>query len=249
MSTLRRLHVSNAGKRDAVIVASSITPPPPPVLGKDGTPATFRRYIAAGDGRLDADLAGVYGPDYAQALIDGDPEIDTETVGKFIDATQSVLLTDAGEPLFTAPRIVEISYDAAGQETDRRDPVDVQATVNDEIPVRWTGRKMPRGEVVRKFAFRRTMQLRHVDGVTFDFLYAMATELAADDVMVLLGAGESGKDPLIMQMNGSPYRGFLEGRVHEDSYILLLHLSNMELKKPAAAGPSEAQDDSQGGEA
>ena len=85
------------------------------------------------------------------------------------------------------------------------------------------------------------MQLRHVDGVTFDFLHAMATELATEDVMVLLGAGETGKDPLIMQMNGSPYRGFLEGRIHEDSYILLLHLSNMELKRPAAKTKTEEE--------
>ena len=241
MSTLRRLHLSNAGKRDAVIVATAVTPPPPPTLGRAGQPAVFRRYIAAGGSRLDADLAAMHGADYAQALIDADPEIDTETVGKFIDATQSVLVTEAGEPLFTPPRIVEISYDAAGQETDRRDPVEVQATVNDDIPVRWTGRKMPRGEVVRKFAFRRTMQLRHVDGVTFDFLHAMATELATEDVMVLLGAGETGKDPLIMQMNGSPYRGFLEGRIHEDSYILLLNLSNMELTRPAAKTKTEEE--------
>jgi len=52
---------------------------------------------------------------------------------------------------------------------------------------------------------------------------------------MLLGAGESGKDPLVMQMNGSPYRGFLEGRVDGERYILLLHLSNMELKMPATA--------------
>jgi len=56
MSSLRRLHLSNAGKRDAVIVGVSITPPPPPMMGKDGQPAGFRRFIAAGEGRLDADL-------------------------------------------------------------------------------------------------------------------------------------------------------------------------------------------------
>ena len=241
MSTLRRLHLSNAGKRDAVIVATSVTPPAPPTMGKGGSAATFRRYIAAGDGRLDVDLSALHGDDYAQALIEGDPEIDAEMVGRFIDGTQSVLLTESGAPLFTAPHIVEISYDAAGQETERRDPVEVQATVNDDVPVRWTGRKMPRREVARKFAFRRSMQLRHVDGVTFDFLHAMAAELASEDVMVLLGAGESGKDPLIMQMNGSPYRGFLEGRVKDESYILLLHLSNMELKKPAVKSQAEEE--------
>jgi hypothetical protein len=52
------------------------------------------------------------------------------------------------------------------------------------------------------------------------------------NITIIHVAGESGKDPLIMQLNGSPYRGFLEGRVEGDKYILLLHLSNMELKLP-----------------
>jgi hypothetical protein len=105
---------------------------------------------------------------------------------------------------------------------------------------------MSKQEVVRKFFFKRTMQLGHVDGISFDFLKGMAQELHDENVMVLLGAGEAGKDPLIMQMNGSPYRGFLEGRIQGDSYILLLHLSNMELKKPeakAAAAEKESGDE------
>ena len=233
MSTLRRLHVSNAGQRNAVIVASSVSPPAPPAMGKAGQAARFQRFVAAGSGRLDLDLVGELGSDYATALIDGDPEIDLESVGRFIDGTQSVLLSGDGEPLFSAPRIVEITYAADGQETGRRDPVETPATVNDAIPLRWTGRKMPKGDVVRKFAFRRSLQLQHVDGVTYDFLFAMAKDLADEGVMVMLGAGESGKDPLVMQLNGASYRGFLEGRVDGDRYILLLHLSNMELKRPA----------------
>jgi hypothetical protein len=238
VSTLRRMHVSNADQRNAVIVASSARLDPGPVLGKDGKAARFSRFIAAGTGRLDPELRRELGDDYAQALIDGDPEIDLEVVGKFIEGTQSMLISSEGAPLFTAPRIVEITYDPEGEEIDRRAPVEIAATVNDAVPLRWTGRKMPKGEVVRKFSFRRSLQLQHVDGVTFDFLYGMAKELADENVMVLLGAGAQGKDPIIMQVNGSPYRGFLEGRVNGDEYLLLLHLSNMELKKPEAVAAS-----------
>ena len=62
----------------------------------------------------------------------------------------------------------------------------------------------------------------------------MAKELHDESVMVLIGAGKTGKDPLIFQANGMPYRGFLEGRVDGKKYQLLLHLSNMELKKVKA---------------
>ena len=64
-----------------------------------------------------------------------------------------------------------------------------------------------------------------------DGIYHVKKELQDEDVMVLVGAGQKGKEPLIFQANGMPYRGFLEGRVDGKKYQLLLHLSNMELKR------------------
>lgn len=239
MATLRRIHISNAQQRNAVIVASSAKAAQGPVLGVNGEVATFRRFIAAGSGRLDEDLRSEHGDDYATELVSGDIEVDFDNVGRFIEGTQSVLLSCDGEPLFSAPRVMEITFNPEGEETERREPVEVASTVNDAIPLRWTGKKMPKSEVVRNFAFRRSLQLQHVDGVTFDFLFSMAKELSDEDSMVLLGAGSSGKDPIVMQVNGSPYRGFLEGRVAGDKYLLLLHLSNMELKKPTVISKDE----------
>jgi hypothetical protein len=193
----------------------------------------FRRYVSAGEGLLDADLQSRFDGAYDKQLIDGDPEVDLEAVGRLIDSTQSVLIGGSGEPLYCAPEVVEVTYSPAGDETERRAPVDVLATVNDAVPVRWTGRLMPKSDMARKFAVRRSLQLRHVDGVTFDFLHGMASELAEKESVVLLGSGDEGKGPLVFQLNGSPYRGFLEGRVDGERYQLLLHLSNMELKRPA----------------
>jgi hypothetical protein len=45
-----------------------------------------------------------------------------------------------------------------------------------------------------------------------------------------------------MQVNGTPYRGFLEGRIDGENYILLLHLSNMELKLPATTKAEKGGD-------
>ncbi len=243
MTSLRRLHIANSAQRDAVIVATTVTPGAGPQMGINGAPVAFRRYLSAAPGTLNDDLVVTLGDNYSQQLIDSDPEIDIEIVGQIIEGTQSVLLSSDGEPLFTAPKLVEITFAPDGSETERRDPVDVASTVNDSIPVRWTGKKMPRSEVVRKFLIKRSMQLRHVDGVTHDFLFSMASELASADEMVLLGAGATGKDPLILQVNGTPYRGFLEGRVSDSGYILLLHLSNMELKKPTVSVTEEPKAD------
>ena len=114
-------------------------------------------------------------------------------------------------------------------------PEDVEANINEERPVRWTGRKMPTAQVVRRFAFRRTVQIRHTDGLTYDYLSQMAKVLAEENVMVMMGAGDGGRGPLVFQQNGSPFRAFLEGRVDGEKYMLLLHLSNMELKRPKEA--------------
>ena len=240
---MRRLHISNSGNRNAVVVGKPAAPPEKIVLGKAGDAATFRRYLAAGEGFMFADLSEKLGEDISTALIEGDPEIDFLHVGQFIESTTSMLTTSDGEPMYASPKVMEVTYDALGVETGRKEPVDVASTVNDVIPIRWTGKKLPRNDVAKQFMFKRTIQLQHVDGVTFDFLYGMAKELDEEDVMVLLGAGESGKDPIVLQLNGTAYRGFLEGRVNGESFILLLHLSNMELKKPVEKpAKSEGED-------
>lgn len=239
MTTFRKLHVANSAGRNAIIVASSSSVSSKVVIGKEGKPAEFRRYVSGGKESLHEDLVSKLGKDdYSAELIASDPEIDLELVGRTIDATQSLLLDSKGVPLKGSPKPVEITLDATGKEVSRRDPVEVAATVNDALPVRWVGKRIPKSDLVRKFAVKRTMQLRHVDGVTYDFLFGMAEELEKDQVVVLLGAGDDGKQPLILQMNGTPYRGFLEGRTKGKDYILLLHLSNMELKRPAASKES-----------
>lgn len=233
---LRKLHVSNSSGRNAIIVASSSKSDNKVLIGKEGKPAEFRRLVAAGNGSLHEDLIVKFGrEDYSAELISADPEIDLEIVGRTIDATQSLLLDSKGVPLKGSPKPIEVTLDPAGNEVSRRDPVEVASTVNDLLPIRWVGKKIPKTDLVRKFSVKRTMQLRHVDGVTYDFLFGMAEELAREKVVVLLGAGEDGKQPLILQLNGTPYRGFLEGRINGEEYALLLHLSNMELKKPAVS--------------
>jgi hypothetical protein len=58
----------------------------------------------------------------------------------------------------------------------------------------------------------------------------MAKELYEKKSLMLLGAGLKGNEPLIFQDNGKPYRAFLEGRIDGEGYLLLMHLSNLELK-------------------
>ena len=66
-----------------------------------------------------------------------------------------------------------------------RRPVNTPADVDLDVPLVWTGRMVPRARAARRFAFSRNYRLRHVDSLTWDFLVAMAAELAEADALVL----------------------------------------------------------------
>jgi hypothetical protein len=177
----------------------------------------------------------------SQALVDGDPEIDLEQVGRRLAFTSRVYLGPKGNVLYVA-RVLKVVYDAEGNEQSREDFVDVEATVGDELPaLPWTGRLMPVDQVIRRFALVRKLQLRHVNGLTFDFLYEIAKTLEESGKLLYVGAGAKGQQPLIFQTNGTPFRGFLEGRTQGESYKLVLHLSNLEIKRISAAEKESAQ--------
>lgn len=232
---MRHIHLMNEASRDATVVIETVKAKPGPALGVPGKKLTFRRYLATADEGRHAALTAAHGETYAQALIDGDPEIDIERVGKMITDTSPVFLSAEGEVLHVSPNLVDVIFGPDGSERERKEASNTPGNVNEELPVRWTGRKLARGKAATRFAFRRTVAVRHVDGLTYDFLHGMAKQLAEEDVLVMLGSGAKGKGPLIFQENGTPYRGFLEGRVDGARYQLLLHLSNLELRVPDAA--------------
>ena len=89
---------------------------------------------------------------------------------------------------------------------------------------------MPKKKIFNKLLFEKKYLLKHVNGLTYDFLYDMAKELHQKNAVVMLGGGETGKEPLIMSDGGKPHRAFLEGRIKGKKYCLILHLTDQELK-------------------
>jgi hypothetical protein len=232
---MRKIRITNAEGRDAVVAYETVRGPKPPALGLPGRSVTFRRYLSSAPSGTHEALSEAHGEDYGQALIDGDPEVDMETVGRTLGPTDNVFLSHDGEVLYAPPEQIDVVTGPDGQERSRSAASSTPSNVQGEHPLRWTSRRMPVDALARGFAVRRSLQLHHVDGLTFDFLFAMAKSLHEAGEAVLVGAGEKGKDPLIFQENGSPYRGFLEGRIDGDRYQLLLHLSSLQLKVPEAS--------------
>lgn len=175
----------------------------------------------------------------ALALVDADPEIPFDKAGRRVGSSDRVWIREDGSVLYCA-RTMMVRYDAKGEEVERGDFVDVEATVGEDTILPWTGRMFSRDEIVRKFAIVRKIRMRHVNGLTFDFLYEIAKTLHEQNKVVLLRGmtedieGKRRPAPLIFQTNGTPYQGFLEGRIDGDGYLLVLHLSNLELKAVGA---------------
>ena len=227
------IHISNAKKRDAEVAieqqvcrsgVKTILP-----TGEDKPTVKYLKNTVSQN--YDALLETYQGEQTAleEALLSDDPEIDPEKVGRMLRHTHK-LYVDQDNNIAYRINLYQVVYDPEGNEIARHDINKLPANVDASFPLRWTGKRFDKSEAIRKFVFTRKYQIRHINGVTFDFLYHMAKELQESNTMVLLGAGEKGKDPILSTRGGQPYRGFLEGRASTDRYALILHLSDIELK-------------------
>ena len=167
----------------------------------------------------------------AKALISEDPEVDIETYGRFLAETSRAYLNPDGEIVHHLSRW-QVIHSPDGTEKERRPLHLEEPNVASEVPLQWSGKLMKKTEACRKFVFSGKMQIQHINGLTYDFLYQMAKELAESNQVLILGSGPKGTKPLVFRRGGLSYRGFLEGRIEDKRYTLILHLSNMELRRP-----------------
>ena len=231
---MRKIHLANEKRRDAEVG-----------LETTGAKKTARYVLPSGakfggvrllESTAATELADLQRatPDpvtLGQRLIEEDAEIDMELVGRKLEDLHKVYLTESGGIAYDVT-LKEHVHAPDGTEKEVKDVVETQSNVAlENFPIRWTGKLFPRKDAIRKFVFVRSCQLRHVNGLTYDFLFEMAKKLADAKALMLVGGGEKGTGPIIMNSGGTQYRGFLEGRVDGDKYMLILHLTNLELKE------------------
>lgn len=231
------INLSNSKGRDAVVNTETVrTPLRVRWLDEEGRSTRNVRLIKSTVDRDTSALVKAAGSleNVVQALIQGDPEIDMETYGKTLSDTSRVYVGDENRIMHRVQEI-EIVRNPDGSEREKRPRRPTEQNTSTETPLKWSGKMMKKSEVFNKFVFASKLQIVHVNGLTYDFLYQMAKELEAQESVMLVGAGPKSQSPLVFQRNGTQYRGFLEGRTQGDKYCLVLHLSNMELKAPVAA--------------
>ncbi len=231
---MRKIHISDSNSKNTFVHFLPIKATSNTVRAYGKEKVFSKRLLISGENNDYEILSSKYKDKLPQILINEDPELDLELIGRPVDKTNTVFIDKRNEILKVAPNWIELIFDKDGNEKERRAPEDRLSNITDELPVRFTKFKLKRKDAVKKFVFNRTLQLWHSDGLTFEFLYDIAKELDENDEMMLIGSGEKGKEPLIFQNNGLPWRAFLEGRIQGDSYALLMRLSNLELKSVMA---------------
>lgn len=238
------INLSDSRKRDAVVKAvGTRVRERLRWVGPDGEfPTTHRLLKSTVDHDLDA-LQERFGEPaaIAEALVSSDPEVDLERFGQSLWFLSRVFINPQEKPVYQVQQN-ELVFSPSGQVLARRPLVRAEANTNAALPLLWTGRMIAKREAVRRYVFSDLLQILHINGLTYDFLFGMASELAASASLMLVGAGKGGRDPLVFRRGSVPYRGFLEGRVQGDRYALLLHLSNAELKRPDAVAQASPAD-------
>jgi len=230
------VNLTDSRSRDAIVKAENIgVAEEVRYVDDSGQSASTRKILKATIEQDFETLVKLHDGDpegLGKALIEGDPEVDMERCGQFLWGVSKVYVNSSDGIVYRIEQ-QEIVRGRDGEVKEKRARNRAEANVDVEIPLTWTGRKIAKADAVRRFVFASKLQIVHINGLTYDFLYGMAKELAEADSLMMVGGGSKGRDPLVFRRGSVPYRGFLEGRIDGDKYILLLHLSNLELKTPA----------------
>lgn len=228
------ISLSDSKGRDAAVAAESVRVPVR-VRWVDDTDrqASTARLLK---GTIDRDYAAILevagSPEkVADSLIAGDPELDIEATGTFLRDTSRVYVNSDRQVVHAVSQ-VEVVKNPDGTEKLRRPKKIAVTNVTPEQPLLWSGKLLPKRDVYNKFAMVSKLQVVHVNGLTYDFLFGIAKELEEKNSLLVVGAGPKANQPLILRRGAVAYRGFLEGRTRGNEYLLLLHLSNIELKAP-----------------
>ncbi len=232
---IRYIKIEDEDKRDAEITFKSVTQKNLVYLAlENGKKPINKKVIKSSKDFTLESLIGKTDPsqeeydDFSEKLISDDKEIDFELFGKFIEKTDRIYTDKNLNPVYNV-ELSEKVFDTDGNLKEERVPSYLNSNISGESVLRWTGKYIPKAKLYNKVVFSSKYQIKHINGLTFDFLFKISKTLQDRNSFMMLGGGK-GNDPLIFNDGGKPYRGFLEGKVKDNSYCLILHLSNQEYK-------------------
>tara|TARA_B110000027_G_C16092961_1_gene289348 strand:+ start:638 stop:1345 length:708 start_codon:yes stop_codon:yes gene_type:complete len=232
---IRYIKIEDANKRDAEITFKSVKSGDLIYLAlENGEKPINKRVIKSTSENSIEHLIGKNEPtqedynSFSEKLIENDSEIDFELFGKYVDKTDKIYTNTDLKPVYNVT-ITEQILNTEGELVEEKEQTFNKSNINGDSTVRWTGKYIPKNKIYNKIVLSSKYQLKHINGLTFDFLFNVAKDLHEKDSLMMLGGGK-GNEPLTINDGGRPYRAFLEGKVKENSYCLIMHFSNQEYK-------------------
>ncbi|MHA1996614.1 MAG: hypothetical protein ACTSU9_00755 [Promethearchaeota archaeon] len=181
----------------------------------------------------------IAGEDVLDDLIAGDREVDLELTGRFIRDKHKILMDDHDDFVYSYDEYEVIKDPSGNVVREVRIEEKPKDNVNDkDNPVKFIT-TIGRLDAIKKFAFKSSYAIHHVDGLSYIFVRKIAEELHENQEMVLVAPvkkvevdGVVKKLPQRLRLRTGRKRawGWLEGRIRGDEYALILHLTSMELK-------------------
>jgi len=178
------VNLTDSRSRDAIVKAENIgVAEEVRYVDDSGQSASTRKILKATIEQDFETLVKLHDGDpegLGKALIEGDPEVDMERCGQFLWGVSKVYVNSSDGIVYRIEQ-QEIVRGRDGEVKEKRARNRAEANVDVEIPLTWTGRKIAKADAVRRFVFASKLQIVHINGLTYDFLYGMAKELAEAD--------------------------------------------------------------------
>jgi hypothetical protein len=181
------------------------------------------------------------GIDKIETILETDDDIELDIVGKHVKQA-STILTNADGLLCYNYVEYEVKYGPDGKiipcdidkeiYCEHRIVKTSESNINEEKnPVMWIGQfQLGYLDALKMWSFDASYQLHHMDGAQYKLLFGMAKELQDSQKLVLLATIVNKKpQPLVIREGGKPFFAWLEGRVMEDAYALILHKTTFKL--------------------
>ena len=154
---MRKINLSNDVKRDAEVAFGTTFHRSTPVYKTDdGKKSVNERRVRATMKTTDEALLAQYGEGLADALIAGDPEVDMEQFGLKVEGLKKVFVTPQQKVAYGVT-LSEHVFLADGTEKEVRPEQTTSANISlDGVPLRWTGKLIPRQKAMRMFMFKKS---------------------------------------------------------------------------------------------
>ena len=224
--------LTNLQKRTAELFLLSLTPP-----------KSYRTVVHTANGLVEPERqtiisrkakwnVGMSPAEISEALIKGDPEIDTNLIGRPVQLRFSVFLDEQRQPVHHF-QVLEEKLLPSGEIKETKPYKPTEPNIDLPIQVSSKG-SQAQADMVQKFVIHKIYQAIHLDGLSYDFLFNFCREIQSSG-FVRLAAGIKGNEPLILRREGLPAFAYIRGRVEEEKYCCTVHLTHQELKIPSQA--------------